>query len=356
MKVGIITKIDNNNYGNRLQNFALCYYLKNNFHVKCETIKNISQLNNMHDSRIINFLKRIKNIYLKRLFVKNKKRYKSFLKFNKNIKFSKKVYDNYKTLKPYEYDKVIIGSDQVWNYNFDMPDLYFGKGISFENVISYSASFGVSNIPIEKMEYYKKRLKNVKYISVREETGKSIIQNILNKKNVEVLIDPTMLLSCNEWETVLKKPKMLKANKYILNYFLGDLSNEKKQEIERVANENNCEIINILDKNSPFFECGPSEFLYLEKNAFLICTDSFHSSVFAILFNIPFIIFERDQEGMKNMNSRLENLVFKFKLENRRFDGKITKQNLNHDYSQSYKILDEERKKSKKFLEKALLK
>ena len=54
------------------------------------------------------------------------------------------------------------------------------------------------------------------------------------------------------------------------------------------------------------------------------------------------------------MNSRLATLISKFKLKNRKFEGEITKENLNHDYSEAYKILEEERKKSKKFLEKAL--
>ena len=90
-------------------------------------------------------------------------------------------------------------------------------------------------------------------------------------------------------------------------------------EIRRVAKENNCEVINILDKDSVFYECGPSEFLYLEKHAFLICTDSFHSSVFAILYNRPFIVFDREEENVGNMNSRLETLISKLELKNRKY-------------------------------------
>ena len=145
---------------------------------------------------------------------------------------------------------------------------------------------------------------------------------------------------------------MLKYKKYILNYFLGNLSDNKREEIEKVAKENNCEIINLLDKNSPFYECGPSEFLYLEKHAFLVCTDSFHSCVFAILYNKPFIVFERD-DNLMSMNSRIETLINKFKLENRKFTGKITKDNLKYDYKDAYKILELERKKAKLFLKKS---
>ena len=162
-----------------------------------------------------------------------------------------------------------------------------------------------------------------------------------------------MLLSRDEWDEISKKPKKLKTKKYILNYFLGNLSKDKKEEIEKIAREENCDIINLLDKKSPFYECGPSEFLYLEKNAYLICTDSFHSSVFAFLYNRPFIVFDREDDLVK-MNSRIETLISKFNLKNRKFNGKITKQNLEWDYTEAYKILEKERKKSNIFLKKSL--
>ena len=115
-----------------------------------------------------------------------------------------------------------------------------------------------------------------------------------------------MLLSADDWDKVVKKPEQLKTNKYILNYFLGNLSETRKKEIERIAKDNGCEIINILDKDGEFYQTGPSEFLYLEKNASLICTDSFHSCVFAILYNRPFVVFDREdrfsKDELKNRN------------------------------------------------------
>jgi len=162
-----------------------------------------------------------------------------------------------------------------------------------------------------------------------------------------------MLLTAKDWEVVLKKPAQLNCNKYILNYFLGNISEARKNEIERIANENGCEIINILDKNNPFYKTGPCEFLYLEKNAFLICTDSFHSCVFAILFDRPFVVFEREDNNVK-MNSRIETLLKKFKLKNRTFEGNISKENLNHDYAEAYQILENERNIANNFLKRAL--
>ena len=179
----------------------------------------------------------------------------------------------------------------------------------------------------------------------------------IEEESIEVLVDPTMLLDSKEWEKVSKKPKQidkLKNKKYILNYFLGELTSDNKKIIEKFAKKNDCEIINILDKNDPFYKTGPSEFLYLEENAFLICTDSFHSSVFSILFNRPFLIFERKDKFL-SMNSRLDTLLSKFDLENRKFSKKeITNKDLKYDYTKAYKTLEKERKKSKDFLKKAL--
>ena len=353
-KIAIITKNDINNYGNRLQNYALQRFLqeisKENYII---TIKNISQLNNDKDKRIKNYLKRIKNIYAKKVIKKSDFRKKMFINFDKNINFSKKVYDKYHKIEEKSFDYFIVGSDQVWNYNFDMPSMYFLSFSNKDKNISYAASFGIECIPQNLKKIYRNGLNNFKSISVREEAGKKIVEELTGREDVQVLVDPTMLLTAKEWDKVAKKPEQLKTDKYILNYFLGELSEERKEEINRAAKENNCEVINILDKNSPFYQTGPSEFLYLEKNAFLICTDSFHSSVFAVLYNRPFIVFDRE-DSLVSMNSRIETLINKFNLKNRKFTGKITEKNLNHDYKEAYEILEKERKKSDDFLRKAL--
>lgn len=348
MKVGIITIIGNNNYGNRLQNYALQTTL-HKMNVETITLKNEPYSNTKKGY----FLRMIKNRKNKGTYSENEKRKKLFEKFNEKIVFSDKNINSYSKLDNLDY--YIVGSDQVWNPNFlRLRDVDLLSNVSPSKRISYSASFGINELPNNVKKSTKNELNKFKAISVREEKGKKIVEELTNRKDVEVLLDPTMLLTSEEWDKVAKKPSMLKHNKFILNYFLGTLSEERKKEIERIAKENNCELINILDKESPFYECGPSEFLYLEKNAFLICTDSFHSSVFAILYNRPFIIFDREQQSISNMNSRLETLINKFKLTNRKFEGKITKENLNHDYTEAYKILEKERKKSEEFLKKNL--
>lgn len=339
-KVGIITLKGNFNYGNKLQNYAL--------------VKRIQDYSNYEVTTI---WKKVKFLYLRRIvksiiYRKKYKREKNFIKFNKYLNIMRVDYN--KELPFFDY--IEIGSDQVWNTSFPNFDEKEFLAVPFKKSkkFSYAASFGINDISDDIKEVFKENLNKFKKISVREEQGINIIKGIDKDLKPEVVIDPTMMLTKEEWSKIASKPKVLKTDKYILNYFLGKISKERADEINRIAQENNCEIINILDKNSPFYSCGPEEFLYLEKNAFLICTDSFHSSVFAILFDTPFIVFDRVDHN-KSMNSRLDTLLSTFGLENRKFNGKqITKENLNHDYTEAYKILEEERKKSEKFLKKAL--
>lgn len=350
-KVGIIT-IYNSNYGNKLQNYALQESLKK-FNCDVITIKNVFLLNKKKNT-FEYILRNIKYLFKREDFIDSKKREEYFKKFNEYINFTKRKFNWFNTKKYSNYDYFVIGSDQVWNPYLGRLTKFDLATFTEKKKISYAASFGVSSLPNTYNDLLRKELSKFNYISVREKNGVDIIKNTGLHKNIEVLVDPTMLLTKEEWNTVIKRPKIYNGEKYILTYFLGKISYEVKEKIDKFAKDNNCIVINILDKNSPYFLTGPSEFLWLEKNAFLICTDSFHSSVFSIIFDRPFVIFERD-DNMKNMSSRLETLLSKFKLKNRRFNGKeITKENLSHDYVEAYKILEIERKKSEDFLKKAL--
>lgn len=349
-KIAIVTKIDLNNYGNRLQNYALQEFLRNEFpNYEVITLNNMYSLNKSKNS-IDNILRRIKLCLMRIIKNKSSKRKYNFNIFNKKINISKRIYDDYHTYKRDRLDFVILGSDQIWNYNFDMPDIYFGKGLNCKRVISYAASFGISILPTEKEKYYNERLMYVNSISVREIEGANIIKKITDRES-EVLIDPTLLLTSERWELECAKPEKMCKKKYILTYFLGSISSKTQKAINDCAAENDCEVINVLDCNSSFYNSGPSEFLYLEKNAFLICTDSFHSCVFSLIFNRPFVVFEREGENGNKMNSRIDTFLSKFELTDRRFDGeKITSNNLKHDYNHAYSVLKKEREKSLDFL------
>lgn len=359
-KAAIISLYGNSNFGNKLQNYAVQEVLKK-YNFEVTNIINIPCLNNKKIS-----YKRVLKFYIKAFIEKiihnnnihdcldcadTKERQKAFLEFNKYINNTSFFFSFSKIRYFRNFDYFFVGSDQIWNPLYgglsDLDLLTFTE----KNKIAISASFGIDEIPEQYKEKTANSLKKFKGISVREENGKKIVENLTNRQDVEVLVDPTMLLSIDEWNSVSKKPKMLKTDKYVLCYFLGDLSDEKKEQIYNLAAKNNCEVINILDPNSEYYSCGPSEFIYLESHANLIFTDSFHSCVFAILYNIPFIVYNR--EGKRNdMNSRIITLLNKFELNDRLYGKRDLNDMFKIDYTRTNELLTLEREKAQNFLNK----
>ena len=192
---------------------------------------------------------------------------------------------------------------------------------------------------------------------MRERTAAKIVEKMTGDKDVEVLADPTLLISADEWALLEKRPTKfdnIDGKKYIINFFLGGMDEIWKNEIQKIADKYDYAILNLLDKKDSFYNSDPAEFLYLINNAKLVCTDSFHASVFSFIFNKPFVVFKR-RGGENYMYSRIQNLMNTFKLNNREFnDSGLTKQNLAVDYSAGKKILEKERKKSLEFLREAL--
>ena len=352
MKVGIVTIYDDNNYGNKLQCFALQQKLT-------ELGAEVTVIHD-DDKRLSIKVKRLAKKLLKRENNTKEKtlRKRKFEDFNKKIKYSKYTVDLAHPKIKEEFEYFIVGSDQVWNPNFNrLNNLDILKFAKSNKRISYAASFGINDIPAEYQNRITDEISKFHAISVREDRGKEIIEKYTKRSDTQVLIDPTMLLTSKEWDKVLIKPEKITSKRYILKYFLGNIDKSKNDEINRIAKENDCEIIDVMDKNSLFYQTGPSEFLYLEKNAFLICTDSFHSCVFAILYNRPFIVFERENKSTKNnskMNSRIQTLLEKFNLKNTLFNKTIENKQLKVDYTETNRILKSEQEKSIKFLKNVL--
>ncbi|MGN1134510.1 MAG: polysaccharide pyruvyl transferase family protein [Oscillospiraceae bacterium] len=353
MKVGILTIYDNSNMGNRLQNYALQEILLK-YADEVVTIKNKTRPISLKD-RIVRSSFLTESVLANKML--GKKRKIKFLRFNKKyINISKKYcfFDNesFDSNVP-ECDLYCAGSDQIWNPNLKRSGYFNFLGFSpREKNFSFSASFGISSISDEHQQAVKRGLENIKYISVREDAGKKISEDLTGRNDVQVIIDPTMYFSAKDWAKVEEKPEFLSDENYILTYFLGGISKTRSDEIQRVANENGWKIINILDKQSPYYNSGPSDFVYLIHHAKLVCTDSFHASVFSFLFDTPLSIFKRDGFQI-NMNSRLETLVEKFSLDKCVVENdKINSSIFNVDYSKGKETLASERKKADSYLDK----
>ena len=122
------------------------------------------------------------------------------------------------------------------HFNYPKTFLTFVKK---EKRFSYAASIGIANIPKSYHKEYKKYLVEFNSISVREERGKEIIQDLIHDKNVYVHIDPTMLLSKNEWDKIIKLPTIYVPKKYIFCYFLGQQDEKQKKMINNFAKQYN---------------------------------------------------------------------------------------------------------------------
>lgn len=352
-KIAIFT-IQSMNYGNRLQNYASSFILKNLGYDVCtlrtkspeEIIEEV--LSRKPKFKVIKcFIPMLKRISQKFKFIIKRDRSHFFEEFDKKISMSKD-YIGYNDYSVGKYDAIIVGSDQIWNTTFDFISNNCFLPFDHPCKVAFSASFGIENIPYN--QEIVDCLKDFIEISVREEAGAKIVKNLADRE-ATVLVDPTMLLTQDEWRKVAKKPKGAK-NGYILTYFLSPKCEQANEKLEKIKNGREVyELLNSYDKVAG--TAGPAEFLWLFDNADLILTDSFHACVFSFLFNKPFIVYDRNwKEG--NMNSRLETLLTKFSLERKYANSDLENDIWEHEYAEGYKQLNIEREKAINFLKKAL--
>lgn len=360
-KAAIITLNGYFNYGNRLQNYALQEILRS-LGLSVETIiVDRNKKNNYVNKKIT-----ISRVLNKARYIVHNKKYRKYEL--KRVEKFKCFTDDYITETNFSisdtdipddlssrYDYFVIGSDQVWNpYLINGSSIFFATFSPKEKRVAYAPSFGISSIPDEFKENYKNWLFDMKSLSVREEAGAKIVKN-LTGRDADVLIDPTLMLSKEQWVSIAKPDSNKIQQEYLLTYFLGKVSNENYKKIKKIAFEHNLKIINLAslkDKNS--YVVDPSEFIDYINSASVFFTDSFHGCVFSILLEKPFVVFERIGKG-PSMNSRINTLLSKFNMKSRHWnDIKENADMFNVDYSHIPDILESERHKAFKYLKNAL--
>lgn len=236
----------------------------------------------------------------------------NFKKFN-NTKFHNEKYLIRRMLiNPWhlsKYDYFVTGSDQVWNpvYKLVKYVMYLRFALKRKR-IAVAASFGMSDIPEECQEIVARYLKGMHYISVRENSGKKIVEKYTNH-SCDVFPDPTLLISKDAWNVLIKDIKIDLPKRYMMVYFLGDFCAARKTFIEVAAEKYNCEIVWINDDEHPeYYTIDPAEFVYVLKHSQMVVTDSFHGCVFSIVFQKRFAVFRR--EGYQyDMFDRIETLL-----------------------------------------------
>lgn len=372
-KIATMTWIHNYNYGSILQAFALQKFLIS------EGYKNeIIDYNPSKLTKVVNLFKNhnsLKLFYYKlKEYIANRKSKKvghditkKHTKFDEFIKFKlikTKEYRNCKQLKKLQgkFDIYICGSDQIWNPELLNPPFYFSYLNDNDKRIAYGPSFGVAEIKDKwKKNKIKSYLNKFSHISVREQNGKTILKDLnLNNKQISVVLDPTLLLNANEWEELTNNNNENNNNKkYLLCYFLKE--NPIYWESARYIAKNlglkiliipNCEDSYNQDEEI-MDEVGPNEFISLIKNADFMLTDSFHGTIFSIMFHIDFCVYKRFEDNSKeSQNSRIENILKKVNLEGRIYNKNqiIKKCDTIKNYEYIDKILANEKEKSIQYL------
>lgn len=254
-----------------------------------------------------------------------------------------------------KYDYFVVGSDQVWNPYFDDLDYCFLFFVPSPKRIAYAASISCPKLLEDKISLYKEGFAGMAYISMREQQGADTVKT-LSGRDVPVLVDPTLLLSAEEWRKVSRQPAWYHGGEYILTYFLGN----RLEIVESLERETGLPVVNLLDKNVyEHYVTGPDEFIWAIEHARLVYTDSFHGTVFSILFRTPFVVCNRIGDAVfEKMGSRIDTLLGYFGLESRRgteannyaIDNPLE----SPDWSNVDEVLARERTRSNEYLRLAL--
>lgn len=378
MKIGIITIQNVNNYGAELQCCALCRKLRSMGY----DAEVINYLFGIHPNHIHAGEKRTVSISLKQdikvrllpivqnlfclFYQKNKKlRNKRFDEFHATYnRLTDMVYPSVQSLYEaiFDYDVLCIGSDQVWNYEkgYSMEPFFASFDKKGTRKISYGSSIGLSKLSPEAENVFKKELSGFTSLSVREQQASDLLHKLLNK-DVDVVLDPTLLLNSNEWLEVAKM-EMCPNEKYVLVYIVTIKPCNYVLEVARkVAKERGLKIVRICRDAYPehsgndveeILTAGPSDFVGLFSRAEFVVTNSFHGTVFAINFSKPFYSVIKSHHST---NSRLTSILEKLNLEHRILPvGSPLPEISDIDFAISTEKLNEERAHSLDYLVKAL--
>lgn len=342
MKVGIVTFTYGDNYGQRLQNLAVQELLRVYFN-EVYTIPQVLPKTS---------LKRKLKKYLTFGPILYQKRSRAFREFDNNYitYYTSSISENTADSFPQdEFDYFIAGSDQIWSpYSPDVNSTMFLSFVDKPKRIALAPSISANVIPDEQKEKYKSYFEGFSHLSIREEKGAEII-NELTGINPKVLIDPTLMHKASFWDKYIKQPKSPINEKYACCYFLG--IPQKAEKIEEICRRNSLKRIDVL--NDKEYKClGPQEFLYLIKNAAVVITDSYHGCVFSCIFHISFIMCERKGTDL-NMNSRFNTLFNKLGINKRRLQEIEIKDALNMNFDTIDERIEFEIEKVKQFLDAA---
>jgi hypothetical protein len=379
MKIGVLTLPLSDNYGGLLQTFALQKILRSLGHDsmvidRCrKRLSSIRKFASIAKSKILG-----RSIYPKLLLSEYQsgiilKETKSFQRryishFTKSIMTD----DEMLRLNKMGFDAFVVGSDQCWRpcYLENIRNYFLDFTENQRNIrrIAYAASFGVSHWELNESDTRscRKLVQKFDGISVREDTGVTLVKKYLGRDDAVHVVDPTMLLSAEQYMEIFANEDTPRVPGDLKVYIL-DKNQEKDLMVQQIAARFGWKPFEIrspkrlgsekvTDDNVGDFSCpSPVQWVRGFRDAKFVVTDSFHGVVFSILFNVPFITMGNVNRGL----ARFESLLSKLGLSNR-FVADLSPDRINDAVSQEIHwhrvnaIVDSERNKSMDFLKKHL--
>ena len=315
MRICTITCQNADNHGARLQ----CYALVRHFQKQGHDVKVIDyRPDYMRGSRLWYWpgasIKRWAKLFLQ---IPNRiravRRHQCFDKFSKKYIPLTRIYNSIDELRqdPPEADMYIAGSDNIWNKTFRNgtdPGYYIDFGGKSVRRESFAASFATEDIVPSARDFVKENLKRFDKITVREQSALKILENLGYQGSLQD--DPVFLLSAQEWNEIADGTG--EGENYVLVYdFYND--DNIKQEALRIAQERELNIyavcpmnLSYADKN--YIYSGPETFVSLIKNASYVVSNSFHGTVFAMIYGKPFEVVDRPD----GLNVRMHDLLERY--------------------------------------------
>lgn len=327
MKVGIVTISSAHNYGCMLQAWGLQEYVKKlgyevdiiNLRLDCiDTLyKPLNLYKGLKNAKRFRKLRSALWLNLKKKGIHANRKYKKFESFIAHQLHTTKCYHSYQELVDSKvgdnYDILITGSDQVWNgaITGGLNRAFF---LNFTKKpvrkLSFASSVGKTELKDYEKEFFKHYLKNFDAIAVREESAKMMLTPLTDKQ-IDVVVDPTLLLDVNDFDK-LKKPSRYKKGYIFVHVINAD--NQVRPIAEKLSKLTGLPVIhNRPDKRysnelGRFDDAGVEEFIGLVENAEYVVTNSFHATVFAIIYQRKFftIPHEKYPERMVHLLNTLE--------------------------------------------------
>lgn len=386
-KIALVTCYFQPNYGSQLQAFATQKFF-DDINVDNETILIDGLKSEINHAKYKYFLSRIldtnvikdKWATVKKVIAKKtnstyaehlKERNKMFSDFANNEFHLSRRYNSFSELTNVatEYAAFVVGSDQLWLPSNIVANYYTLNFVPLGiPKIALSTSFGISKLPKTQAEMAKQFLPRIDFCSIRETSGQKLIKE-LTGRDVPVVCDPTILFTAEDWSKEISDNRF-ESEKYLFCYFLGN-NPIQREFVKKIKNLTGYKIIQLQhcdefiagDEQFPDqapYNVGPKEFIRLIRDAEYVFTDSFHCTVFSMLYAKKFFTFRRyDNDSIVSTNGRIYSLLSLLNQEHRLLRGNENPKdmlNMNIDYNVIHDKLAKLREFTKEFVYDALTK